>query len=141
MTMPNWNKVQLMGHLTRDIEVRNTQGGTAVANLGLAVNHKWKDKSGEKREEVSFFDCEAWGATAETLAKYLGKGDPVFIDGRLKQDTWEADGQKRSKIKVVIESFQFIGGKREAEPSGPPAKNPSYRSLKETAPIDDDIPF
>ena len=140
--MPNWNKVQLMGHLTRDIELRATQGGTAVANLGLAVNHKWKDKSGEKREEVSFFDCEAWGSTAETLARYLGKGDPVFIDGRLKQDTWEADGQKRSKIKVVIESFQFIGGKREAEPQGPPAKNPSYRSLKEAARVDDsDVPF
>ncbi len=107
--MPNFNKCYLMGNLTRDIELRHTSGNQAVANLGLAINRRWKSADGQDREEVTYVDCEAWGRTAETLAKYLQKGRPVFIEGRLKLDTWEdKEGKKQSKIRVVVEGFQFI---------------------------------
>jgi single-strand DNA-binding protein len=104
----SFNKVFLMGNLTRDVELRHTSGNNAVANLGLAVNRRYTTAEGEKREEVTFVDCEAWGKTAETLSKYLSKGRPVFIEGRLKLDTWEKEGQKFSKLKVVVDGFQFI---------------------------------
>lgn len=110
--MPNLNKVMLMGNLTRDVELKYTQSNQAVANLGLAVNRRWKTPEGEDREEVTFVDCEAWGRTAETLQKYLSKGRPVFIEGRLKLDQWEKEGQKHSKMKVVVEGFQFIDSKQ-----------------------------
>jgi len=114
--MPNFNKCYLMGNLTRDIELRHTSGNQAVANLGLAINRRWKSADGQDREEVTYVDCEAWGRTAETLAKYLQKGRPVFIEGRLKLDTWEdKEGKKQSKIRVVVEGFQFI----DSRPGGP----------------------
>jgi single-strand DNA-binding protein len=106
--MANFNKVMLMGNLTRDIELRHTPGNQAVAKIGLAVNRRFTTGDGEKREETTFIDCEAWGKTAETMSKYLTKGKPVFIEGRLKLDQWEKEGQKFSKLKVVIENFQFI---------------------------------
>lgn len=120
--MTNVNRVILVGNLTRDIELKSLPSGGSVAQIGLAVNRKWKDKDGEKKEEVTFVDCEAWGKTADVMAKYLAKGRPVFIEGRLKLDQWEdKDGGKRSKIKVVVESFQFIdsnkGGDEEARPA------------------------
>jgi len=107
--MASFNKVMLMGNLTRDIEVRPA-GSTSVGNFGLAVNRKYKTQSGEQREEVAFIDCECWGRTAEIMAQYLSKGRPVFIEGRLKFDTWEDrnGGGKRSKLSVVVENFQFI---------------------------------
>jgi single-strand DNA-binding protein len=104
----SYNKVLLMGNLTRDIELRHTPGNQAVANVGLAVNRRYTTNDGEKREEVTFVDCEAWGKTAETMQKYLKKGRPVFIEGRLKLDQWEKEGQKFSKLKVVVDNFQFI---------------------------------
>lgn len=108
----SFNKVMLMGNLTRDIELRHLPSSSqAVANLGLAVNRRFRTQEGEQREEVTFVDCEAWGKTAETMSTYLKKGRPVFIEGRLKLDTWEKDGQKHSKLKVVVESFQFIDSK------------------------------
>jgi single-strand DNA-binding protein len=110
--MANLNRVFLMGNLTRDIELRNTSSNLAIAKFGLAVNRRWRTPEGEDREEVTFVDCDAFGRTAETLAKYLSKGRPVFIEGRLKLDQWEdKEGNKRSKLGVVVETFQFIDSK------------------------------
>jgi single-strand DNA-binding protein len=106
--MANYNKVLLMGNLTRDVELKSIAGGTQVANIGLAVNRRWTGQDGQQKEETTFVDCEAWGRTAETMAKYLSKGRPVFIEGRLKLDQWEKEGQKFSKLRVVVEGFQFM---------------------------------
>ncbi|MEX0877211.1 MAG: single-stranded DNA-binding protein [Phycisphaerales bacterium] len=106
----SFNKVLLMGNLTRDVEIRHTPSNTAVGNFGIAVNRRYKTQSGEQREEVTFVDCEAWGRTAEVMGQYLTKGRPVFIEGRLKLDQWEDKngGGKRSKLSVVVENFQFV---------------------------------
>lgn len=110
----NYNKVLLMGNLTRDIELRHTPGNTAVANIGLAISRRFRTPDGENREETTFVDCEAWGRTAEVMSQYLHKGRPVFVEGRLKLDQWEdQQGQKRSKLKIVVESFQFIDSRGE----------------------------
>jgi len=108
--MASFNKVMLMGNLTRDVEIRHTSGNTAIGKFGLAVNRKFKTQSGEQREEVTFVDCEAWGRTAEVIAQYLSRGSPIFIEGRLKLDQWEDKngGGKRSKHLIVVENFQFI---------------------------------
>lgn len=111
--MANFNKVLLMGNLTRDPEMRYTQSGQAVVNLGLAVNRKYRNRNtNELVEETTFVDIEAWGAQAETINQYMSKGRPIFIEGRLKLDTWEdrQTGDKRSKMRVVCENFQFMGG-------------------------------
>jgi single-strand DNA-binding protein len=110
--MANLNKVMLMGNLTRDVEIR-TAGSSQVGGFGIAVNRKWQGQDGQMKEEVTFVDCEAWGKTAEVMAKYLSKGRPVFVEGRLKLDQWDdkETGQKRSKMKVVVETFQFIDSK------------------------------
>lgn len=122
--MANVNKVILIGRLVRDVELKTTPSNQSVASIGLAVNHKYKTAGGEAREEVSFIDCEAWGKTAEVLNQYVGKGDPLYVEGRFKQDTWEdKDGGKRSKIKVVIENFQFLKGRDDGEkPREAPAR-------------------
>lgn len=137
--MPNYNKVILMGNLTRDIELRYTPSNQAVANIGLAVNRTWKDKQGQKQEDTTFVDCEAWGNTAEVMAQYLSKGRPVHIEGRLKLDQWQdKDGGNRSKLKVVVESFQFV------DSSGGNGKKSESAQTKQQqyAPIlEDDIPF
>ncbi|MBL8964640.1 MAG: single-stranded DNA-binding protein [Phycisphaeraceae bacterium] len=104
----NFNKVILLGNLTRDPELRHTSGNQAVASIGLAVNRRWRSPDGEQREETTFVDCEAWGKTAELMCQYLSKGRPVFIEGRLKLDQWEKEGQKFSKLRVVVENFQFV---------------------------------
>ena len=123
--MANYNKVLLMGRLTRDIELKYTPSNQAVANIGLAVNNRYKTKDGEDKEETTFVDCEAWGRTAEVLKQYLAKGKPVFIEGRLKLDQWQdKEGGNRSKLKVVVEGFQFIdskGGGDGSNNSGPPS--------------------
>ena len=107
-----YNKVILMGNLTRDLELRYTPGGTAVADMGLAVNDRRKNAQGEWVEETTFVDVTLWGRTAEVANEYLTKGSPVLIDGRLKLDSWENnEGQKRSKLKVVCEKMQLIGGR------------------------------
>ena len=108
--MANLNKVMLIGNLTRDPDLKYTPGNQAVCEIGLAVNRKYRTKEGEDREETTFVDCEAWGKQAEVLKQYMTKGKPLFIEGRLKLDTWEdKDGGKRSKMRVVIENFQFLG--------------------------------
>src|SRR5258708_37061505 len=110
--MANFKKVLLMGNLTRDVEMRYTPSGQPLATFGLAVNRKFRDsKTNEMREEVTFVDIDVWGKSAETAHQYLSKGKPIFIEGRLKLDQWDdkATGQKRSKLKVVAERFQFLG--------------------------------
>src|ERR1700709_2077805 len=111
--MANFNKVMLMGNLTRDPEVRYTPKGTAVAEIGLAINRYFSGENGEKREETTVVDVTLWGRTAESAGEYLKKGRPVFIEGRLQLDTWDdkTSGQKRSKLKVVGEGMQLIGAR------------------------------
>jgi single-strand DNA-binding protein len=120
--MANFNKVYLMGNLTRDPEMRVTPKGTAICQFGLAISRSWKDESGQTREETAFVDIEAWGKQGEIIAKYCTKGRPLFVEGRLKFDQWEdkTSGQKRSKLKVVLENFQFIGGRGDGAQSGGP---------------------
>lgn len=117
--MPNLNKVMLMGNLTRDPEIKYTPKGTAVAELGLAVNRVYTTDQGERREETTFVDVSLWGRQAEIAGEYLKKGRPVYIEGRLKLDSWDdkQSGQKRSKLKVVGEMIQLLGG-REGSPGG-----------------------
>lgn len=122
--MSSYNKVILMGNLTRDPQVRYTQGGSAVAEIGLAVNRSWFDKaSNSRKEEVTFIDCTLWGRDAENAGEYLAKGRSVLIEGRLQTDQWEdrETGQKRSKLKVVAESIQYLAGKGEGKRETVPA--------------------
>jgi single-strand DNA-binding protein len=117
--MSNFNKVILMGNLTRDVEMRFTQGGMAVAKLGMAINRKWT-QNGEQKESTCFVDLTAFGRQAEVLSQYVSKGSPLFIEGRLEFSTWEDKngGGKRSKLDVVIENFQFVGAPRNAAGGG-----------------------
>lgn len=149
----NLNKVLLMGRLTRDVELRYTASQQAVGNFGLAINRRWMGSDGQQHEEVTFVDCEVWGRQAETMNQYLAKGKPVFIEGRLKLDQWEdKEGGKRSKIKVVVEDFRFIGSREESEGGAPRASGRSESRRVPAAaaaapdgghePIpEDDIPF
>jgi single-strand DNA-binding protein len=145
----NVNKVFLMGNLTRDVELRHLPSDMAVANIGLAVNRRYRTKDGESREETTFIDCEAWGRTAEVMNQYLGKGRPVFIEGRLKLDQWQDrdSGQNRSKLKVVIDNFQFVDSPGDAPASsGAPSSGGARRQSDDYdagyKPIgEDDIPF
>lgn len=119
--MASFNKVILMGNLTRDPEVRYTPGGTAVADIGLAVNRYWTDKgSNERKEETTFIDVTLWGRQAEIAGEYLGKGRPVLIEGRLHLDQWDdrETGQKRSKLKVVGETLQLLGSRGDGGSGG-----------------------
>ncbi|MAI66635.1 MAG: single-stranded DNA-binding protein [Phycisphaerae bacterium] len=137
--MATYNKVLIMGNLTRDPELKQTPNNQSVAQIGLALNRKFKDREGNMREEVTYVECEAWGRTAEVMSQYLSKGKPVFIEGRLKLDQWQdKDGNNRSKMKVVIESFQFIDSKG-GQSSQPPAN--TTNPAPQTAPPTDDIPF
>jgi single-strand DNA-binding protein len=109
--MASYNRVVLLGNLTRDPELRYLPSGMAVSDIGVAVNDRRKNASGEWVEETTFVEVTLWGRTAEVASEYLGKGSPIFIEGRLKLDTWETnDGQKRSKLKVVCERMQMVGG-------------------------------
>ncbi|MCY2973765.1 MAG: single-stranded DNA-binding protein [Planctomycetota bacterium] len=113
--MASYNRVILMGNLCRDVELKYTPGGLAVTEISLAVNDKRKTAGGEWVEEVTFVDCTLFGRTAEIAGEYLAKGSPVFLEGRLKLDTWEKDGQKRSKMRVVCDKMQLIGGRSGGE--------------------------
>ena len=112
--MANLNKVMLIGNLTRDPELRVTPKGTAICTFSIAVNRKFKDDSGGEREEVTYVDIEAWGKSGENISKYCTKGRPLFVEGRLRLDQWEdkTTKEKRSRMKVVLENFQFLGGGR-----------------------------
>jgi len=153
--MANLNKVMLIGNLTRDPELRHTPSGKVVSELGLAINRTWSNDQGQKQEETTFVDVSVWGRQAEVIQQYVTKGSPIYIEGRLQLDTWDdkTTGQKRSKMRVVCENFQFIGSKggqagggnspqssRSSEPSSGPPQGAS------AAPVDDfqeedDIPF
>jgi len=154
--MANLNRVLLIGNLTRDPEIRYTPKGTAVADIGLAVNRVFTGEDGEKREEVTFVDVVLWSRLAEIAEQYLKKGRPVFIEGRLQLDSWDdkQTGQKRSRLRVVGENLQMLGGRGEGDPGGtsgspPPARrsaaapaprpNPPRDPDLDTEP--DDIPF
>ncbi|MCM2371545.1 single-stranded DNA-binding protein [Aporhodopirellula aestuarii] len=126
--MASYNRVMLMGNLTRDIELRYLPSGMAVSEFGLAVNDKRKNNEGQWVDDVNFFDITLFGRTAEVASEYLSKGSPIFIEGRLKQDTWEKDGQKRSKVKVIGERMQMIGGRSEG------GGNSGGGSVRESAP-------
>lgn len=105
-----FNKVILMGNLTRDPETRQTPNGQSVTNFSLAVNRTWRGQDGNTQESVSYIDCVAWGRTGEIIAQYMQKGRPLLVSGRLDQRSWEQDGNKRSKVEVIVEDFNFVGG-------------------------------
>ena len=151
--MASFNKVILLGNLTRDPEVRYTPKGSAVCDLGIAVNRVYTTEGGERREEVTFVDVVLWARLAEIAGEYLKKGRPVFIEGRLQMDSWDEKqtGQKRTKLRVVGESMQLLGGR----PGGGTGDNPEEdrittgggktspppKSAKSVEPDDDEIPF
>ncbi len=141
------NKVFLMGNLTRDIELKHTPSDQSVATIGIAVNRTFKTRDGESREETTFVDCEAWGRTAEVMSQYLRKGRPVFIEGRLKLDQWDdrETGNKRSKLKVVIDNVQFVdsrGGDGGERPAPAAAGAREGGGGTDHPPVDEsDIPF
>jgi single-strand DNA-binding protein len=166
--MASLNKVLLIGNLTRDPELRVTPKGTAICQFGLAVNRQYKDESGATRDETAFIDIEAWGKQGELVSKYLQKGSPAFIEGRLRFDSWEdkQSGQKRSKLKVVLENVQFLsrggggggagagaaaasgetpavagGDDLPADPLAPPARSGSKPAPGNPQKVEDDVPF
>lgn len=148
--MASFNKVMLLGNLTRDPEVKYTPKGSAVTDLGIAVNRTYTTDGGEKREETTFVDVTMWGRQAEIAGEYLKKGRPVFIEGRLQLDTWDdkQTGQKRSKLRVVCENFQMLGSRDGGEGGGggrgggsKPAKASKPAPASDEDPAEDDIPF
>lgn len=156
--MPSLNKVLLMGNLTRDPELRVTPKGTPICQFSLAINRQFKMESGETREEVIYVDVEAWGKQGETIAKYCTKGRPLYVEGRLRLDQWEdkTTKEKRSRMKVVLEQFQFLGDGRGGaggapqaaatdEGGGSPERHvPPPRAGTKPAPqenLDEDVPF
>lgn len=151
--MANLNRVLLIGNLTRDPEVRYTPKGTAVAEIGLAVNRIYSGEDGEKKEETTFVDVTLWARQAEIAGQYLKKGRPVFIEGRLQLDTWDdkQTGQKRSRLRVVSENLQLLGSRQEGEgssPGTPPRRGSAVAPPSRPEPRDpdldaepDDIPF
>jgi single-strand DNA-binding protein len=148
--MASFNRVILLGNITRDLELRYTPSGTAVTEIGLAVHDRRKTQSGEWIEETTFVDVTLWSRTAEVACEYLSKGSPVLIEGRLKLDTWETDGQKRSKLRVVGQTMQMLGGRGGdggQRPSGSfqrasqPAASTSAPAGGAEAPPEDEIPF
>jgi single-strand DNA-binding protein len=132
-----------MGNLTRDPETRVTPNGTAICKIGLAINRKWRDASGEIREDVTFVDCDSFAHTANAIQKYTHKGDMILVEGRLKLDQWDdkTTGEKRSRHGVVIESAQFLGGRSEGEATSAPSKPVTTHPARPTPQLDDDVPF
>jgi single-strand DNA-binding protein len=129
--MASYNRVILVGNLTRDIELKYTPGGTAVTDVGMAVNDRRKTASGEWVDETTFVDVTIWGRTAEVASEYLGKGSPILIEGRLKLDTWETDGQKRSKLRVVCDRMQMLGGGPAGSGGGAPSSGGRARANRD----------
>jgi len=153
--MANFNKVILAGNLTRDPQLSYLPSNTPVVEFGMAINRKWKDQNGEMREDVCFVDLQAYGKQAETLNQYMNKGKPLLVEGRLKLDQWQGkDGEKRSRLRVVVENFQFLGapsgGQRDgggppagrtAEPARAGGGSDEMPPVEEAAAAGDDIPF
>lgn len=157
--MASYNRVILLGNLVRDIELKYTTARMAVCQNAIAVNERRKNAAGDWVDETSFVDVTFFGRTAEVVAEYLGKGSPIFVEGRLKQDTWEKDGQKRSKLYVIVDRMQLIGGRNEGKGAAPARtqnnnnNNPRFAEHDQHAPQDmhvsevtedsftDDMPF
>ena len=156
--MASFNKVILAGNLTRDPELRYTPKGTAIAKFGIAINRKWTGEDGQKREEVTFVDVDAFEKKAELIGQYFRKGSPILVEGRLKLDQWDdkQTGQKRSRLGVVLESFSFLdSGNRDAaagggapapsapaaRPARPAASAPAAEPGPDEPPQGDDVPF
>jgi single-strand DNA-binding protein len=153
--MASFNRVILVGNLTRDPELRYIQSGMAVTDIGLAVNDRRKTPSGDWVDEATFVDVTLWGRTAEVVCEYCGKGKPLLVEGRLKYDTWEKDGQKRSKLSVVGERIQLLGSKdgggggsfeggssnRSSAPRQQQQPAGGYDAYDQQGPPDDDVPF
>jgi single-strand DNA-binding protein len=145
--MASFNRVILLGNLTRDPELRYIQSGTAVTDIGLAVNDRRKNANGEWIDEPTFVDITLWGRTAEVASEYLTKGSPVLIEGRLKYDAWETpEGQKRSKLKVIGENMRLLGSRAEGSPppqgrpARPPAGPPADEYSQPAPPDNDNAP-
>lgn len=154
--MASFNKVILIGNLTRDPELRVTANGNSICKLGLAVNRSYLTKDGERREETTFIDIDAFGKPAEIISKYMRKGRALLVEGRLRLDQWESEGQKRSKLNVVLENFQFLGGRDDDdsssgggyEQSSPPrrsappqSESPEKNFSNDEDTLEDDVPF
>jgi single-strand DNA-binding protein len=144
--MANYNKVLLIGNLTRDPQLSYLPSQTAVVDFGLAVNRRWTGKDGQARDSTCFIDCRAFAGQAETINKYMTKGRPIFVEGRLEYDTWTAqDGTRRSKHRVTVEGFQFLGfGGNAGAKGGPDYDTSSSQDPPDAGPTagpDDDIPF
>ncbi len=153
--MASFNKVILLGNLTRDPETRVTANGNTICKMGMAVSRVYSTRDGERREETTFVDIDAFGRQAEVITKYMRKGRPLMVEGRLRLDQWETnDGQKRSKLNVVLENFQFVGGRDDNagggsggyEDSSPPKREASGQSNDKNSDesndvLDDDVPF
>ncbi|MBQ3325756.1 single-stranded DNA-binding protein [Candidatus Saccharibacteria bacterium] len=127
-----FSKVVIMGNLTRDPENRSTTSGTNVTSFSVAVNRSYKDSGGNQKEDVSFFDCTAWGKMGETIAQYAKKGTGILLSGRLSQQTWEDknSGQKRSRVEIVVEDFNFVGGGNGGDGYTPSSSKSSSKSNK-----------
>jgi single-strand DNA-binding protein len=151
--MAGYNKVILLGNLTRDPQLRYLPSNTPVCEFGLAVNRRWRDRDGNMQDEVCFVDLSAFGRSAETINQYMSKGRMLMVDGRLKFDSWTAqDGSKRSKLRVVVENFQFVGGRGGDDGGGRPDRGGGQRPTRASADNErefdasedatsDDIPF
>lgn len=146
--MASFNKVILVGNLTRDPEVRYSPKGTAVAKIGLAVNRVWTSEAGEKKEEVTFVDVEVFGRTAENVGQYLRKGRPLLVEGRLRLNQWDdkQTGEKRSKLVVIGETVQFLGSPGESNGQGPKSnvaedRQKAAEDPQPGPPESDDVPF
>ena len=140
--MASFNRVMLMGNLTRNPELKYTPSGTAVTDLGLAVNESFKNKAGETVEQTCFVDVVVWGRQAETASEYLTKGSPAFIEGRLQFDQWEnQEGEKRSKLRVRAERVQFLSSGASNENNSSEFQADSGKVTPEDSSLDDDVPF
>jgi single-strand DNA-binding protein len=128
--MANLNRVLLMGNMTRDPQLSYLPSQTAVVEFGLAINRKFKKQDGTQGEEICFVDCQMFGKRAETIQKYFKKGEPIFVEGRLKFDSWQAqDGTKKSRLRVFVENFEFVG------------RGGGQRAAGGAAPVNGDVPL
>lgn len=154
--MANYNRVILMGNLTRDPQLRYLPSNTAVCEFGMAINRRWRDRDGNQKDETCFVDVSAFGRTGETINQYMSKGRPILVEGRLNFDSWTGqDGQKRSRLTVIAENFQFVGSRgdqsgggsydrgagREPASAPPGAPHPGDTPDAGGPPSGDNIPF
>ena len=156
--MASFNKVVLVGNLTRDPELRVTANELSICKISIAINRAYTTKDGERRDETTYVDIDAFGRQAEVISKYMHRGRPILVEGRLKLDQWESDGQKRSKLGIVLENFQFLGGREEEDrttsgdsyaQSSPPVRSKPDQVSESTETnfsndedtLDDDVPF